>query len=142
MSQYYCHACAISTGQYTPLYPGNLTGTSYQCGKFMKHTIPTGTFAGKNSIFNDPTYKTYFNYVVTGTAAGMLEIDDVNRMNLIWYAGYKTGVELINGVYNAPTDGVKIVKFSIPDEIHTYPIKGKPGLIQYCANCGITIPQW
>jgi hypothetical protein len=142
MSQYYCHTCAIAINIYTPDYPGNLTGTAYQCGKFMKHTMPTGTYPGINSIFNDPTYQTYFDYVVTGSYSGMLEIDDSGHMNLIWYAGAQTGVELINGIFNAPTDGIKIVMIFDIDRIHSYPIKGQPGLIKFCANCGKPLPQW
>jgi hypothetical protein len=63
-------------------------------------------------------------------------------MNLIWYAGAQTGVELINGIFNAPTDGIKIVMIFDIDRIHSYPIKGQPGLIKFCANCGKPLPQW
>lgn len=142
--EYYCHECAISTGVIDTIEAEklNLTGTSYQCGKFMKHTAPTGTFLEKNSIFVDPTYKNYRDNVITGSISGMVEIDERGRKNIIWHAGKVTGVMLVNGVYVAPEDGVKIVLSENEEKIHAYPISGIVGLVRKCQRCGTKLPCW
>ncbi len=131
----------MSQGLVKPANPISLTGTSYQLGKFIKHTVPTGTYP-LNSIFNDPTYNTYSGYIVTGTMSGLLEIDDYGRKNFIWYAGENTGAEYRNGIYVAPTSGVKIVLPETSTRLHAFPIAAQPNLINYCRNCGAPLPMW
>ena len=139
MPQFFCHSCSVS-GLVTPAMPASLTGTSYQLEKFIKHTAPTGTYP-INSIFDDPTYDTYSGYIVTGTISGLLEIDN-GRKNFIWYAGKYTGVEYRNGIYIAPTNGVRIVLPEAATKIHAYPIQAQPGSINYCLKCGVPLPMW
>ena len=139
--QHYCYLCTISQGLVKPANPISLTGTSYQLGKFIKHTAPTGTYP-LNSIFNDPTYDTYSGYIVTGTMSGLLEIDDNGRKNFIWYAGETTGAEYRNGIYIAPTNGVKIVLPEDSTRLHAFPILAQPNVINYCLNCGAPLPMW
>lgn len=141
MSRYYCHECSILNGLVTPASPVSLTGTSYQLGKFIKHTAPTGTYP-LNSIFDDPTYDTYSQYVVTGTASGLLEIDDGNRKNFIWFAGRRTGAEYRNGIFIAPTSGVKVVLPEDDTKLHAFPITASPPSTVNCVSCGKPLPLW
>ena len=141
MSIYYCHDCSVSLGLTVPQIPTSLTGTNYQLERYIKHTAPTGTYF-VNSIFDDPTYPTYNNYIVTGTISGLLEVDNRNRNNLIWYAGERTGVEYRNGVFFAPANGIKIVLSHNSAKIHAFPITDMPGTVNYCANCGKSLPMW
>jgi len=141
MPQYFCHQCAISNKLVIPVEPFTFTGTSYQLDKFIKHTAPTGIYQ-INSVFDDPTYTTYHDYIVTGTISGMLEIDDRGRKNLIWYAGRETGAEYQNDVFIAPASGVKIVWPEDDQKLHAYPITYSPGAINYCQICGTPMPQW
>jgi hypothetical protein len=131
----------MSRGLVIPANPVSLTGTSYQLGKFIKHTAPTGTYP-LNSIFDDPTYSTYCDYVVTGTASGYLEMDNNNRKSFTWYAGQRTGAEYQNGVFVAPTSGVKIVLPENDSKLHAFPIAASPNSISYCAYCGKPLPMW
>lgn len=141
MPQYFCHVCSSALGLVTPANPASLTGTYYQLEKYIKHTAPTGTYP-INSIFDDPSYATYSGYIVTGTISGLMEIDDIGRKNFIWYAGQQTGAEYLNGVFVAPTSGVKIVLPEDDAKLHAFPITAQPGLINYCANCGKPLPMW
>lgn len=141
MSQYFCPQCAESNGLITAASPATLTGTQYQLDKFIKHTAPSGSHQ-LNSIFDDPTYDEYRRYVVTTTASGLLEIDDQGRKNLWWFAGSQTGAEYRNGVYFAPTDGVKIVWPENDTKLHAYPIVSSPGSTVTCASCGKSLPLW
>jgi hypothetical protein len=141
MNQYYCHQCAISNGLVVPANPNTLTGTSYQLGKFIKHTAPTGTYP-LNSVFDDPTYDTYSRYIVSGTASGLLEIDDLGRKNFVWFAGQRTGAEYQNGVFIAPASGVKIVLPEDYTKLHAFPITTSPGSISNCVSCGKILPLW
>lgn len=140
MSKFFCHLCSVS-GLITPELPTSLTGTFYQLEKYIKHTAPTGTYP-LNSIFIDPTYNTYSGYIVTGTMSGLLEIDERGRKNYIWYAGETTGAEYRNGIYVAPTNGIKIVLPEDSTRLHAFPILAQANVINYCLNCGAPIPMW
>jgi hypothetical protein len=142
MPTYYCRQCYTSLELLPHQAPSaSLTGTHYQLERFIKHTDPTGTYS-INSVFDDPTYSAYRDYIVTGTMSGFLEVDDRNRNNLIWYAGKSTGIEYQDGVFSAPTNGVKIVLSHDETRIHAFPIASQPNLINYCQNCGTPIPMW
>jgi hypothetical protein len=95
-----------------------------------------------NSIFDDSTYIKYEHYIVTGTLAGFLEIDDRNRKNLIWYAGERTGAEYQNGAFIAPTSGIKIVWVENDFRLHAFPIRNDPNSVNYCSSCGKPLPMW
>jgi hypothetical protein len=140
MSQFFCHLCSVAH-LVTPELPVSLTGTPYQLGKYIKHTAPTGTYP-LNSIFDDPTYTAYSKYIVTGTMSGFLEVDGYGRKNFIWYAGENTGAEYQNGIYVAPTSGVKIVLPENSARLHAFPLLAQPSLINYCQNCGVPLPMW
>lgn len=143
MSNYYCYKCAVTNGLVFPVDPDplNLTGTTYQLGKYIKHTTHPSQ-KGYITIFGDPSYDNYRDYIVTGTISGMLEIDDWNRKNFIWYGGHQTGFEYTNGSHIAPISGVKIVCSENDQQIHAFPIAGVSGLIYNCAICGRPLPQW
>ena len=143
MSQYYCYECAISNGLIFPVDADslNLTGTTYQLDKYVKHTTPS-TQKGLVTIFDRPDYEKYRSYIVTGTISGMLEIDDISRKNFVWYGGYQTGFEIINGNYIAPVSGIKIVCSEDDQQIHAFPVEGVSGLIYNCMICGKPLPQW
>jgi len=141
MTQYFCHECQMLLGLVSPANPISLTGTNYQLERFIKHTAPTGTYT-INSVFADPTYTTYANYIVSGSVSGFLEIDDYGRKNIIWFAGEHTGAEFRNGVFIAPTNGIKIVLPENAAWIHAFPLTGNPDAINYCDSCGKPLPMW
>lgn len=141
MTQYFCHECQVRLGLMSPANPISLTGTSYQLEKFLKHTAPTVTYL-LNSIFDDPTYTTYSNYIVTGSISGYLEIDHYGRKNLMWFAGERTGAEYRNGIFHAPTNGVKIVLPEDDAKLHAFPIVASPNSVDYCKSCGKPHPMW
>ena len=141
MAQYYCFDCRILLGLLPPINSVSLTGTPYQLARYIKHTAPTGTYS-VNSIFVDPTYITYSNYIVSGIVSGFLEIDYYGRNNLIWFAGELTGAEYHNGVFVAPTNGVKIVLPEDETKLHAFPILANPGTVNYCVSCRKPLPMW
>ena len=140
--KYYCNQCAVSNRIISPFNAksSNLTGTAYQCGKFMKHTAPKGTFQGKNSIFLCPTYEKYKEYIITGSISGMVEVDEFGRKSIIWYAGRETGVLYIDGDYVAPENGVRIVLPEDSKKIHAYPFSGLLNKKHICSICGNDLP--
>jgi hypothetical protein len=144
MSDYYCHQCASSTLGF--VQPGNITSlsaTSYQLGKFVEHTAPASSALSKrvNSIFDDPSYSGYKNYIINTAASGWVEQDKQGRINLAWYAGKKTGVEYHNGAFFAPADGVKVALSNNTFKIHGFPFTTPSKLkTAKCKNCGASIP--
>jgi hypothetical protein len=140
-AQYYCHSCAINLGFITPLstLTPNVTGSNYQFGKYLKHTMPE-SYAGVLSIFNRPEYVEYQNFTVSGSLSGCCEVDSDGRTNLIWYAGRHIGMTFKDGKYYCPDDSIKVVLHHDLTLIHTFPINYELHYINRCLNCGLYIP--
>jgi hypothetical protein len=135
MSNYYCHSCAAISGWMSAASPTSLTGTTYQLEKFIKHTVPTGSYPFV-SVFDDPNYGAYRNYVVYTSGSGCLEIDDRGRRNLIWVAGMRVGATFENGVLKSPDDAVKVVLYDDEWKIHAYPTLSDHVETKRCVMCG------
>jgi hypothetical protein len=135
--EYYCHSCGALEGHLQPLIPtASYTGSYTQLKKFTKHTAPTTTCAGLNSVFNSPDYATYADYVVNTHASGCIEIDDQGRINIIWCAGKETGFTLSGGVPQGPTDGVKLVLHTYDNAVHAFPTSSSALVTRTCVRCG------
>jgi hypothetical protein len=90
MAEYYCHICAIAADLLRPAQPVTITGSHYQFGKYLKHTVP-GFGTDTVSLFDDPSYPAYEDYYLTTLASGGVEIDDAGRTNVVWLAGKDIG---------------------------------------------------
>jgi hypothetical protein len=134
---YYCHDCAFSNRLVIPASPANLTAGSYQLSKYLRHTAPAGS-QGIVSVFSDSTK--YKEYWVNVTASGCLEIDELGRKNLVWFAGSKIGLTFRDGVYSASCEMVKVVLPESPSGVHLYPISIDEVGVRTCASCGAPVP--
>jgi hypothetical protein len=121
-----------------PEVPVSLTGTSYQLEKFIKHTTPTGTYP-INSVFSDPSYEKYRDYVVTTTISGSVSIDDQGRIDLLYFAGDEIGATYINGHLLIPTDTVVVVFHDNEWKLHAFPVSSNSFQQSICQNCGAPI---
>lgn len=137
MSEYYCHACALLQSIIQPVDTSflNLSGTSYQFDKFIKHTAPTGGYDRLLSIFNRPEYGDYFHYTVNSSLSGCAEIDVFGRTNLIWYAGKHIGITYKDSKYYCFDDAVKVVLHYDTTLIHSFPINWELLYIKRCKVC-------
>ncbi|MCE0496576.1 MAG: hypothetical protein LV481_01330 [Methylacidiphilales bacterium] len=141
MADHYCHECALRLGLLTPVVAptSNITGSTYQLGKFMKHTMPTN-YAGVLSIFDRPEYTPYLDYTVTTAASGSVEVDAQNRVNLIWYAGKHVGMTFEDGIYYCPDDAIKVVLHHDITLVHSFSANYEFQYINRCKNCDRYIP--
>ncbi len=135
---YYCHKCASTNLSITPSIPYNLTGTQYQLDKFMKHTAPN-TIYQINSVFDDPTYSQYKDFIVTTCNSGGVEVDSFGRYNQIWYASEKTGMTHTSGGFSHPTSGVRVVLYGNEFKIHAFPDGFNPSE-KTCCICREPMP--
>lgn len=122
-------------GLVNPEVPESLTGTSYQLEKFIKHTAPTGTYP-INSLFSDPSYERYRDFVATTIVSGSAYIDDQGRINLLYFAGDKIGVTYENGQLLIPADTVEVVLHNNKWKIHAFPANSNSFQQTTCQNCG------
>jgi hypothetical protein len=132
---YYCHRCAAIIGLMNPVSAGKLIRTQYQLDKYIKHTAPTGVYP-VNSIFDDPAYSSYRDYVVFTSGSGCFQIDDRGRTNLIWIAGERVGATYHKGVFHAPDDAVKVVFHDDVWRVHAFPTLSDPIQTERCILCG------
>lgn len=135
MSEFYCHNCMVSSSAITPASPADLTGTQYQLEKYVKHTMPSGSYP-IISVFSDPTFQTYRDYVVNTSASGCLEIDDRGRKNLVWVAGSTVGITIQNGSAIVPNDAVKVVYPEDGKRMHAFPTASSDIQTRTCKVCG------
>lgn len=135
VSDYYCHNCMVSASAITPASPADLTGTQYQLEKFIKHTIPSASYP-INSVFSDPSFQTYRDYIVNTNASGCLEIDDQGRKNLVWFAGSPVGVTVQNGSAMVPNNAVKVVYPEDEKRMHAFPTASSEIQTRTCRVCG------
>lgn len=143
MPTYYCHECARKHNLIAPTMPvSGLVPDSgtYSLEKFIKHTAPTGVYA-VNSVFNDPNWATYQNYLVAGAASGCLQIDDRGRKNLLFSAGQETGLTFQSGAPTISCSGVIVVCSETSGKIHAFP-NALPAESQKCAMCGKLVPSY
>lgn len=136
MSKYYCHVCAINLGLLSPANPEtDFTGSSYQLGKFIKHTVPPTTPPRKLvSYFDSKEYDDYKDYIVSATHSGSVEIDNNNKTNVILVAGKNDGFAEKSGSAIIPNDSVKVVLHTDPFKIHAFPTSSGDFSLKQCAN--------
>jgi hypothetical protein len=142
MPTFYCHECARKNNLIAPVMPvsGLAPASGYPLEKFIKHTAPTGVYA-VNSVFNDPSWPTYQNYLVAGAASGCLQIDDIGRKNLLFFAGKETGFTFQSGVSPVSCSGVIVVCSERSGRVHAFP-NALPAESQNCALCGRLVPSY
>ena len=138
MPKYYCHSCSVLLGIVNPEIPISLTGSSYQLEKFTKHTAPTGIYS-LNSVFSNPSYEKYRDYVVTTTVSGSAYIDDYGRTNLLYFAGEEIGATYQNGQLLIHADTVVLVFHDDEWKLHAFPASSNSFQQSTCANCGSSI---
>lgn len=139
MSTYYCYKCASDLGLLpaTDVKSLNVTGSSYLLKKFMEHTVAaSGAGKPKNSIYDDPTYDTYKNHCVSGSASGSVELQPDGKKNLIWYAGQKLGPSFENGAFKFDGDTVKIVYPENTGKLHHFHVDSNAYKATLCSKCG------
>jgi hypothetical protein len=140
MSQYYCTNCAGVRGDLNP-YPElvNLTGTTYQLDKFIKHTLPTGLMDKVHSVYGDPSYDSYKNNYVLSNLSGISEVDPNGRVSLLYYfSGTNLGPAYLGGVNISTTAAVKVV-LNNTDKVHHFGIavpSGTPFISGVCSTPG------
>jgi hypothetical protein len=135
VTRYLCHECATKAHVLKPLATTELTGSTVQLEKYIKHTAPTGSY-GINSVLDDPRYETYRDYIVTAHASGSVEIDNLGRVNIVWAAAEATGLTFKDGAVVAVTDAVKVVLHDKEMRVHAYPTGSHEFTAALCSECG------
>jgi hypothetical protein len=138
MPKHYCHRCAINRGVIVPCNPTTLSGNQYQLDKYLKHTAPTSAYP-INGIFDDPSYNTYKDYVITTLASGTVSQQDNGRINMNWIAGSRIGVQIENGKPILDTDTITVVFADDDSRIHAFPTRSDKIRMENCCICGIPI---
>jgi hypothetical protein len=140
--KYYCPECAVHLNLVNPIDAAtqNLTGSNYQLEKFVKHTAPI-EYHGLISGFFWQDYPLYRDFTISGSIAGIVQIDDQNRRNLIWYAGRDIGITYENGTYKLPNDAVKVVLSDNPTGIHAFPVNFELQYATLCLRCARPLPS-
>lgn len=140
MIKYYCRDCGLHLGYIHFVDPiTDFTGSvgSYLFSKFLKHTTLPVIGSSIVSVFDNATnYDIYKDYLIDTANSGSVEIDEKNRINLIWFANKQTGQTFKNGKFNYLTNGVKLVLHNDIEKIHPFPTSSHGFLNEFCNSCG------
>jgi len=140
MSIYYCHECAAINGTLRPPPKSEgLTDNSYKLEKYLKHTVPSSCSSYK-TVFTGVSSESYQKYIVTAVSSGHVQIDDNNRVNIVWVGSESTGIALKGGAFVGDMAAVKVVCHSDTNKIHGYPIEVSELQAATCSQCGRPIP--
>lgn len=118
-----------------PKLPESITGSSYQVDKFLKHTVPASS-DGVVSVFDDPSTDVYMNYSIDCAMSGSVEVDDQNRVNVVWVASKPLGQLFVDGVPQGGVDAVKLVLTHDAHKVHAFPTSSAEIRTTTCATCG------
>jgi len=133
---YYCYDCAPAHAPSgTSIAASNLTRSVEQLKSFIRHTVPTRPYQ-INSVFDDPGFQKYSQYIVNSAASGCLEIDHRGRHNYVWIAGETVGATYSNGSFVTSCDAVKLVLPYDDQRVHAYPTASGDLSSRTCADCG------
>ena len=139
MAQHFCNTCGIELGYKIFVDPNNnFTGSvgDYKFNKYRKHTTQPGSSSNIVSFFNNTDYDTYKSYILDAANSGSVEIDDLNRINLIWIANKNIGQSFEAGKFNQSTDSVKLVLHDNDQKIHAFPTSSYGLNKTFCNHCG------
>lgn len=139
MTKHYCRECRQTLGYNQFVDPmTDFTGSvgSYKFQKYLKHTSLPVIGSGTVSVFDNADYDTYKDYIIDTVNSGSIEIDDCNRINLIWFANKQTGQSFKERQFEQFTDGVKLVLHTDDKKIHAFPTGSHGFLNAVCDNCG------
>jgi hypothetical protein len=135
VAKYYCHSCSAALGYLQNIQAASVLLSKYQLGKYIKHTVANPKY-NVQSVFASASTSAYEAYVVSSAAAGSVEVDGQNRVNIIWVAGHTVGFKYQNGKLICPEDSVKVVLSTSTGEIHAYSQSRTQFHTARCANCG------
>lgn len=140
MSTYYCHGCAAFNGFLRPPLKGDsLTDNVYKLHKYIKHTNPSSSSGYKTTVTGVAS-ETYQNLVLTTVASGHVQVDNHNRINIVWIGSESTGIALQGGRFVGDVSAFKVVCSSDSNKIHGFPIAVTELRSATCAQCRRTIP--
>ncbi len=137
MESYLCHHCSVAKGHLQSVATGSILATTYQLGKYLKHSLPDPRY-NVQSVFDSISTQQYTSYIVSSALSGSVQFDDQGRTNIIWVAGNPTGFEFRSGVLIQPQDAVKVVLSADTAKIHAFPQASTTFSAQKCSSCGAT----
>jgi hypothetical protein len=142
MTKHYCRNCGQNLGHIQYVDPiTDFTGSvgSYKFDKYLKHISLPVVGSGTISVFNNSDYNAYKNYIIDTAISGSVEIDDMGRTNLIWFANKQTGQTYQQRQFDQFTDGVKLVLHKDDQKVHAFPTGSHGFQRAVCDNCGNSI---
>jgi hypothetical protein len=119
---YYCPSCANSLGLKSGIDTTNLLGTTYQLGKFGKHTSTSGSSRDPvRTVFDSKSTADYAKCITETIALGFVEIRGTQK-NICYppSTGSALGHKLNWGVEASKTDTVVVVNTSQATALHAF----------------------
>jgi hypothetical protein len=131
----YCHPCAAACGLLQNIYTSDLGRSVSQQAKTKKHLEVSSRYPTL-TVFKSTGLVDYAYHIVRTQEAGIVQIDESGRRNIVWLAGlaigdlFRKSTDPIKSV-----DGIALVLSSIPHEAHVFPRDMVSLIRAVCREC-------
>jgi hypothetical protein len=135
---HYCSSCAHALGLKSGIDATNLLGTSYQVGKFNKHTSTSGSSAeAVRTVFDSNSTQDYGKCIDAAIKYGFVQLQGL-RKNILFppSTGGALGVKLNWGIEASRPDTIVVVNSSQATGIHAFLDNSSNYRERRCARCG------
>lgn len=135
-STYYCHSCADDRGLLNDLHLTSTSPSAYQIEKARKHTKPTSSAQGVNSVLNSGSTIEYDELARKAFDEGMLEIESNGCRSLVYISTEIIGARLDSGTPKEELNSFRWVLSTGSSLAHGRPVESKDYSSATCSVCG------
>lgn len=135
-STYYCHECANSHGLLNDLQLTSTNPSSYQSEKASKHSGPTSTSTGLNSVLNSGSTTEYNQLARKALQEGFVEAEANGCRSLTYKSTGYLGKKFNAGIPECELNAFRWILSSSSSLAHGYPVSSTLYSGIKCSCCG------
>lgn len=138
-STFYCHVCADGHGLLSGLHLTSTIPSSYQTAKASKHSGPTSTSTGINSVLNSGSTVEYDQLARKALQEGFVEVEPSGCRSLIYKSTSHLGTQFNASVPSLQLDSFRWVLSTGSSLAHGYPLSSTQYSGVKCSGCGCAV---
>lgn len=138
-STYYCHECAEQHGLLNGLHLTSTSPSTFQITKARKHTDPTSTVAGINSVLNSDSTAEQDYLARMALEAGFIEVEASGCRSLVYQSSAIIGTRFESASPVERLDSFRWVLSTASSLAHGYPVSSTQYSGATCAVCSCQV---
>lgn len=138
-SKFYCHACADGQGLLVGLHLTSSSPSSYQTEKAAKHSGPTSTSTGINSVLNSGSTSEYDSLAQLSLQNGFVEVEPSGCRSLVYVSTGYLGTQFNSTSPSLQLDSFRWVLSTESSLAHGRPDSSTRYSGVKCTGCGANV---